>query len=402
VRTLEQIGIELLESLGVTAERRKGFPGLWVQVRKIASIGVRVKRRISYHGMAINIGNDLGIFEMMQPCGLEGIRMTSVLEEIGRKVPMDEVKRRIIPIIARYFGAEEMQPDGAGRGRLPDWLRRPLPVAGRFGETESTLKKLNIDTICNDANCPNRGECWKRGTATVLILGRVCTRGCKFCSVAKGKPLPPDPSEPERIAEMAERMGLKYLVLTSVDRDDLPDGGAGHFRDCINAVRSHLPEMGFEILVPDFKGCQDEALVIFSEARPSVFAHNVETVPSLYLMARQGGDYQRSLELLRLAKQKWPEIPTKSSIMLGLGERDGEVEGVLADLRSVGCDRVTLGQYLRPSKDSLDVVEYVRPEKFDWWAGRAYEMGFTWVMSSAYTRSSYFAEQQSTAGPGQK
>jgi lipoic acid synthetase len=279
-------------------------------------------------------------------------------------------------------------------GKLPPWLRRPWPAGHSFRHTNETLDSLGLETICTNANCPNRGECWGRGTATVLILGNVCTRNCKFCSVASGRPEPPDPTEPARVADMAERMKLKYLVITSVDRDDLPDGGAGHFCDCIDEVRRRCPAMRFEILTPDFRHCQAEALGILTPALPFVFAHNVETVPSLYPVARTGGDYEVSLRLLRMARDRYGDVPTKSSIMLGLGERDEEVEKVLHDLREVGCDRLTIGQYLRPSRDSLDVVEYVRPEVFASWKERALGFGFRWVLSSPFARSSYLAEQE--------
>ncbi len=278
--------------------------------------------------------------------------------------------------------------------KLPPWLRRPWPAGHSFEQTRATLDALGLETICTHANCPNRGECWGRGTATVLILGNVCTRNCGFCSVATGRPKPPDPTEPARLADMAQRMNLKYLVVTSVDRDDLPDGGAGHFRDCINEVRRQCPSMQFEILTPDFRNCQEQALDILAGALPFVFAHNVETVPSLYPAARAGGDYELSLRLLRMARERYAGIHTKSSLMLGLGERDDEVRQVLRDLRAAGCDRITIGQYLRPSKDALDVVEYVPPEKFTWWKDRAIEFGFSWVLSAPFARSSYFAEQE--------
>jgi lipoic acid synthetase len=278
--------------------------------------------------------------------------------------------------------------------KLPPWLRRPLPAGETYNRTENILRSLSLETICYNANCPNRGECWARGTATVLILGNVCTRNCKFCSVTKGKPAPPDPTEPTRVAEMAKQLGLKYLVITSVDRDDLPDGGAGHFRDCINKVREQCSDVKFEILTPDFRDCQAQAIEILADALPFVFAHNLETVASLYPIARAGGNYQRSLNLLKLAKESYDGIQTKSSIMLGLGETDSEVELLLKDLREVGCDRITIGQYLKPSKNSLEVVEYVTPAKFDWWRQKAIKLGFSWVMSSPFARSSYFAEQE--------
>jgi len=280
--------------------------------------------------------------------------------------------------------------------RLPPWLNRPLPADDSFQHTSKVLDSLNLQTICTNANCPNQGECFSRGTATVLILGNICTRNCSFCSVKAGKPEPPDKTEPARLAEMAKQMQLKYLVITSVDRDDLPDGGAGHFRDCIDEVRKQCPDMKFEILTPDFHNCQRRALQILQSSLPFVFAHNVETVPSLYPIARAGGDYQLSLNLLRMAKEQYQSVQTKSSIMLGLGETDTEVEDVLRDLLNVGCNRITIGQYLKPSKDSLEVVEYITPAKFDFWKQKAVEMGFSWVISVPFARSSYFAELYST------
>ena len=396
IRALEQIGIELLKQFGVESERRKGFPGLWVDEKKIASIGVRVSRQVTYHGMAINIFNDLSIFDYVVPCGLEDVKMTSVLNETGRKSPMGDVKNHLSRLLVLHFGSESstgLKP----MPRLPDWLKRPMPAGGDYNKTSDIVNSLGLETICMSANCPNRGQCWSRGTATVLILGNICTRGCKFCSVAKGKPLLPDTTEPVRIAELTKKLGLQYLVITSVNRDDLPDGGAGHFRDCINEVCRQCPGVKFEILTPDFRDCQTEAIDILAEAMPFVFAHNVETVPSLYKKARAGGDYKRSLNLLKIAKDKYENIPIKSSIMLGLGETDEEVEQVLKDLRAVGCTRLTIGQYLKPSKDSLEVVEYIRPGKFDWWKQRAIDIGFDWVISAPFARSSYFAEMATTA-----
>ncbi len=278
--------------------------------------------------------------------------------------------------------------------KLPPWLKRPWPAGHSFQHTRETVESLGIETICTNANCPNRGECWGRGTATVLILGNVCTRNCRFCSVGTGKPQPPDPTEPTRLADMAKQMNIRYLVLTSVNRDDLPDGGASHFRDCIAEVRRQCPAMRFEILTPDFRGCTEQALETLASALPFVFAHNVETVPSLYPAARSGGNYEYSLGVLQMAHDRYPGVATKSSIMLGLGESDDEVEQVLRDLHRVGCDRLTIGQYLKPSKDSLAVVEYITPEKFAWWKERATEIGFSWVLSSPFARSSYFAEQE--------
>jgi lipoic acid synthetase len=347
--------------------------------------------------MAINIQNDLTIFDFLVPCGLEDVEMTSVLKETGKQRSMQEVKEKLSRLVIKHFSDPGNSPTTSQHARrLPPWLKRPLPAGNSYNRTSDLLKSLGLHTICYNANCPNRGECWNRGTATVLILGNVCTRSCKFCSVAAGTPLPPDPTEPGKIAQMAEQMGLKYLVITSVTRDDLPDGGASHFRDCTNKVRKRCPDVKLEILTPDFRGCQAQAIRILREALPFVFAHNIETVPSLYRHVRPGADYQRSLTLLKMAKESYPDTQTKSSIMLGLGETDAEVEQALQDLRNVGCERITIGQYLKPSKDSLEVVEYITPEKFDRWKQKAAELGFSWVISAPFARSSYFAEQENT------
>ena len=385
IRELEAIGIELLEQLGVKSERRKGYPGLWVGEQKIASVGVRVSKFVTYHGMAINIQNDLGIFDYLVPCGLDNVTMTSVRQQTGKDHSMTDVKQKLSQLLINHFSPSPIQR------KLPPWLRRPLPAGDAYNKTGQILKSLGLQTICSNANCPNQGECWARGTATVLILGNICTRNCGFCSVSAGRPEPPDPTEPARLVELAKQLKLKYLVITSVNRDDLPDGGASHFRDCISKIRKNCPDIKFEILTPDFSDCQADAIKILSSALPFVFAHNVETVPSLYPTARSGGNYRQSLNLLKLAKQNY-NIPTKSSIMLGLGETDEEVTQTLKDLRNVECDRITIGQYLKPSKNSLDVVEYIKPEKFDWWKQKALSLGFTWCISSPFARSSYFAE----------
>jgi lipoic acid synthetase len=282
------------------------------------------------------------------------------------------------------------------KGKLPPWLKRRIPASTAYNRTHNVIDGLGIETICTNANCPNQGQCWENGTATVLILGNICTRNCRFCAVGHGKPELPDATEPARVAKMAKDMKLKYLVITSVNRDDLDDGGAGQFRDVIETCRDEVEGIKFELLVPDFKHCQDAALEILAPAMPFVFGHNIETVPALYSTARPGGDYRTSLELLRKAKTAYDGVITKSSMMLGLGEKEDDVIQSLKDLLVVGCDPLALGQYLRPTKDSLEVVEYVEPDKFKWWEQKAYELGFEWVMASPFTRSSFHAEQDST------
>ena len=289
-----------------------------------------------------------------------------------------------------------LKDTGMTKKRLPSWLKRRLGAGAVYNHTHHTISGLGLETICTNANCPNIGQCWGRGTATVLILGNVCTRNCGFCSVGHGRPEKPDVTEPERIAKMAKEMKLKYLVITSVDRDDLSDGGASQFRDVVSCCREENPGIRFELLVPDFRDCQDAAIEILRDALPFVFGHNVETVPSLYSKVRPGADYEVSLALLRKVKEVYGDVETKSSIMLGLGENEDEVMNVLRDLRDVGCDRIAIGQYLRPTKKALDVVEYVEPDKFDWWGEQAKKLGFSWVMSSPFTRSSYHAELEDT------
>jgi lipoic acid synthetase len=281
-------------------------------------------------------------------------------------------------------------------GKLPVWLKRRIGAGVTYNHTRNVLATLGLETICTNANCPNIGECWSKGTATVLILGNICTRNCRFCSVATGRPEPPDPDEPRRVAQMARQLNLKYLVITSVNRDDLPDGGAAHFRNVVNRCRRQIPDMRFELLVPDFRHCQDKAIQILADVVPFVFGHNVETVPSLYQKVRPQANYSLSLALLRRAKETYTDIQTKSSIMLGLGESETEVIDVLKDLRQAQCDRIAIGQYLRPCKDALPVSEFIHPDKFRWWHQEARRLGFSWVMASPFTRSSFHAEKDFT------
>ena len=275
---------------------------------------------------------------------------------------------------------------------FPPWISKGLSTGVQYHRTEGLIKRLDIDTICVQAHCPNQRECWEQGTATVLILGSICTRNCPFCSVSHGIPIPPDIEEPKRIAQMASQLGIQYLVITSVDRDDLADGGASQFVAVVQACREVNPHMRFELLVPDFKGVQHLALEILDSVQPFVFGHNVETVPELYSVARPGGDYARSLGLFSLVRLRWPDIRIKSSMMLGLGESEKQVRRVLQDLRDNGCDRLCLGQYLKPSKDSLEVKQFVHPDRFASWAQEAAAMGFTWVLSEPFARSSYHAQ----------
>jgi lipoic acid synthetase len=256
------------------------------------------------------------------------------------------------------------------------------------------LRENNLHTVCEEASCPNIGECFSGGTATFMILGDVCTRRCPFCDVAHGKPLPPDVNEPANLAKTIAQMRLKYVVITSVDRDDLRDGGARHFADCIAAVREASPHIRIETLVPDFRGRLQPALQALAKALPDVLNHNLETVPRLYKQARPGADYKHSLKLLADFKAEHPHIPTKSGLMLGLGETDDEILEVMRDLRAHQVEMLTLGQYLQPSPHHLPVLRFVAPERFIWFEQQALAMGFTHAACGPMVRSSYHADQQ--------
>jgi len=278
--------------------------------------------------------------------------------------------------------------------KKPAWIRARSPTHPQVGRLKALLRSHRLNTVCEEASCPNIGECFAHGTATFMIMGRLCTRRCPFCDVAHGRPNPLDPQEPENLARALAAMKLKFVVITSVDRDDLRDGGAAHFVACIEAVRQHTPQTSIEILVPDFRGRLAVALDTFAPALPDVFNHNLETVPRLYKAARPGSDYQHSLELLRQFKARYPAVPTKSGLMVGLGEADDEIAMVMRDLRDAGCDMLTIGQYLQPSRDHLPVERFVAPAQFEAFARLGRELGFANVASGPMVRSSYHAEQQ--------
>ena len=278
--------------------------------------------------------------------------------------------------------------------RKPEWIRMKAPDGARYQEIKRILRDNNLHTVCEEASCPNIGECFSGGTATFMILGDICTRRCPFCDVAHGKPLPPDANEPENLARTIAQMKLKYVVITSVDRDDLLDGGAQHFVDCIAAVRAQSPNIKIEILVPDFRGRLEVALEILRKAPPDVMNHNLETIPRLYKQARPGSDYQNSLNLLKAFSEMYPHIPTKSGLMLGLGESDEEILAVMQDLRAHHVSMLTLGQYLQPSVHHLPVMRYVEPQVFEDLRKKADAMGFNNTASGPMVRSSYHADVQ--------
>jgi lipoic acid synthetase len=281
--------------------------------------------------------------------------------------------------------------------RKPEWIRMKVPDSARFQEIKQVLRENKLHTVCEEASCPNIGECFSNGTATFMILGDICTRRCPFCDVSHGKPLPPDVNEPKSLAATIAQMRLRYVVITSVDRDDLMDGGAQHFVDCIRETRALSPEIKIEVLVPDFRGRLDTAVEILKVSPPDVMNHNLETVPRLYKQARPGADYQNSLDLLKVFGQLHPEVPTKSGLMLGLGETDEEILEVMRDLRRHGVTMLTLGQYLQPSQHHLPVMRFVTPERFVQFEQEALAMGFTHAACGPMVRSSYHADTQAHA-----
>ena len=278
--------------------------------------------------------------------------------------------------------------------RKPSWIRIKHPSGSKVDKLKNTLRDQRLFTVCEEAQCPNLGECFNHGTATFMIMGQICTRRCPFCDVAHGKPKALDVNEPKHLADTIKKMQLKYVVITSVDRDDLRDGGANHFKQCIDAVRMHTPNVKIEILTPDFRGRVDKALEVFKSCPPDVFNHNLETVPSLYPKVRPGANYEYSLELLQAFKRQHPGITTKSGLMLGVGESEKQIIDVLKDLRAHQVDMLTLGQYLQPSKHHLAVEAYIHPDQFNKYKDIATELGFSQIASGPMVRSSYHADLQ--------
>jgi lipoyl synthase len=443
VRSVEQLLIDALADLGLpNVGRLREYPGVWVDPdganpRKIAAIGVRLTRGRSMHGFALNVAPDMRYWGYIVPCGIPDKQVTSLAYE-GIDVEM----RRVVDVVAAR--AEALWGNGAGadrqdvvwrhapgdlsafsrgegpgetvpvrlRGRLtqagvteglqiatrkPPWLRSTFRTAPGYLRLKHTMRDLGLVTVCEEAGCPNIFECWADGTATFMINGERCTRACGFCLVDTRHPEPLDATEPERVAEAVERMGLGFAVVTAVARDDLDDGGAGAFAETIRAIRRRTPRVQVEVLVPDCKG--DEAsLAAIVEGRPDVFNHNVETVPRLQRAVRPSAGYARSLAVLARAKEAG--LVTKSGLIVGMGESDDEVEATLADLRAVGIDIVTIGQYLRPTTHHLPVARWVEPETFDRYRMVGEALGIPHIESSPLTRSSYHARQAAGAAAG--
>jgi lipoic acid synthetase len=454
VHGIEQVVIDTLAELGVPAGRLAAYPGVWVDAdgpapRKICAIGVRVTRGRSMHGLAFNVDPDMSWFERIVPCGIGDKAVTSLAAE-GVHTSM----REVVDVVARH-AALRWAPDGlyerqdvawpvpaasgglgggsgggAGGGsggglaervpgerlrirlrqagvdpgsglptsaRKPAWLRVPARMGGEYLGLRRTVRHLGLVTVCEEAGCPNIYECWAEGTATFMINGERCTRSCGFCLVDTRHPLPPDADEPERVAAAVAQLGLAYAVVTAVARDDLPDGGATGYAETIRAIRRRCPSTAVEVLIPDCKGDAGSLATIF-EARPDVLNHNLETVARLQRAVRPSAGYARSLAVLARAKEAG--LVTKSGMILGMGEHRHEVVGALADLRAVGVDIVTLGQYLRPTATHLPVARWWTPEEFESLGAVGEEMGFAHVESSPLTRSSYHARGAAEAAVG--
>ncbi len=400
LQRLEAVTIRMLRTYGIRGGRLEGHPGVWVEGEKIAAIGLAVQDGVTRHGLALNVAPNMAHFDLLIPCGLPDRGVTSMERALGTAPDHQEVTVRLLQAFGEVFPRLIREGDVDALARFvddgvehPTWLWRRI-AAGAEPAVESMgrlLDELSLRTVCQEALCPNLTECFSRGTATFMILGDVCTRGCRFCAVKRGQPEPIDPSEPERVAAAAARLGLRHLVVTAVTRDDLRDGGAAQFAATVEAVRRELPECPVELLVPDFGGsCSAMDLVL--GARPDVLNHNLETVPRLYRGVRPGANYRRSLALLAYAKSRSPQVVTKSGLILGLGEGGAEVYRVLHDLRRARCDLVTLDQYLQPTARQLPVARYLSPEEFTGYEESGAELGFASVLAGPLVRSSYRAE----------
>jgi lipoic acid synthetase len=422
LRKLEEVLIRTLDRFAIRAERVGGKTGVWIagRPRKIASIGVGVRRWVTCHGIALNVTTDLEFFRAIVPCGLSGIEMTSMANELGRDVARRDVENALVEEFASAFGwnlapSAEDRPRGAtpkrGRryaariseaepgvsgDRKPPWLRARVPSGESYLRTRRILADLSLATVCQEALCPNLAECWAHSTATFMLMGESCTRSCGFCAVKHGAPARLDPLEPGRVAEAAARLELRHVVVTSVNRDDLPDGGAAHFAATARAIKSRIAQCKVELLIPDFQGSQS-SLAIVVASPVDVLDHNVETVPRLYATVRPGSKYDRSIELLARAKRMRGDLLVKSGIMAGLGETDEELFAVFCDLRAAGCDILTVGQYLRPTREHLPVRRFVTPDEFAELRRRALELGFHHVESAPLVRSSYHAWEHTEA-----
>ena len=438
VRRIERALIQTLSGLGVEAWAEDGYTGVWTEKGKVAAIGVRVSRRVTMHGFALNLTPDMSFFEMMNPCGIADRPVTSVSDLVERKITLEEAVEALIPHFEDVFGYTETETQLAafvrGQGKVssfevdrlleagtfspekraekpvvvngripgepvrPDWMKVTARLDGDYLELKKLMRGLDLNTVCEEANCPNIYECWGMGTATLMILGDKCTRACSFCNVTTGKPTEYDIFEPFRAAEAIEKMNLKHAVITSVNRDDLDDGGADIFARTITESRRRSPSTEIEVLIPDFKGDR-EALQTVMDARPEVLNHNTETVLRLQRDIRTSASYGRSLALLWRAKQMNPDGLTKSGLIVGMGETREEVLATLADMRAVGIDIITIGQYLRPTARHRPIHRYVHPDEFAEYKAFGEGLGIPHVESGPLVRSSYHARESREAVP---
>ncbi len=391
VHTLEQVMLAVVQHFGIAANRDDRNHGIWVDNQKLGSVGIAVRHGISYHGLALNVNMDLEPFSWMNPCGLHGVSMTSMEKQSGQAVDIKAVGSVMAEEFANAF-QEPHTKKNTTRIAKPKWLRQRLPTGSGYEKTRQLLRSSGLSTVCQEARCPNQFECFGKGAATFMLMGENCTRNCGFCAVAHAGPDQLDPEEPAQIAAAVHGMGLKYAVLTSVTRDDLPDGGAAHFSKAIQAIRKMCPDTLVEVLIPDLQG-NETALEFLCQHKPSVLNHNIETVAGLYPEVRPQAIYERSLALLANVKKKNPDIVTKSGLMLGLGETREELQQTMTDIRDTGCDLLTLGQYLQPTRDHLAVHRYVPPEEFATIRKTALELGFAGVAAGPHVRSSYQAKE---------
>ena len=434
VRRIEAMLITALGDLGVEAWAEDGYTGVWTERGKVAAIGIRVARGVSMHGFSLNVDPDLDYFTRIVPCGITDRQVTSVSAVLGRRVSLEEAVEALLPHVAQFgsapaetqlgafvrgagraFDVDAMLAAGvfsprdpndvpllirgvlAGEPERPEWMKvkASLDTSG-YVELKGLMREQNLNTVCEEAGCPNIYECWSSGTATLMLLGDKCTRACAFCDVTTGRPGEVDLDEPQRAASAVAAMGLSHAVLTSVNRDDLPDGGASIFAETINRIAAELPGCDVEVLIPDFKGDPD-ALQTVMDAKPSVLNHNTETVLRLQRDIRTGANYGRSLALLARAKWANPAGVVKSGLIVGMGETEAEVLGALADLRAVGVDIVTIGQYLRPTARHRRIDRYVHPDEFARYAREGERLGLPHVESGPLVRSSYHARDSLSA-----
>jgi lipoic acid synthetase len=435
VNRLEGGLIETLAVLGVEAWSEPGYTGVWTDRGKVAAIGVRVSRGVTMHGFALNVNPDLSYFTHINPCGITDRRVTSLAELLGRPVTIEEVVGELVPQFGAAFGYPNVETQlgafvrGQGRARRfevdrlldegtfapqpgdpattergllpgeperPEWMRVRAHMGSEYSDIKKLMRDMELNTVCEEAGCPNIYECWSQGTATLMILGDRCTRACSFCDVTTGKPTEVDVFEPLRAAAAVEQMGLRHAVVTSVNRDDLDDGGAAIFAATIREIRKRVPSCDVEVLIPDFKGDRPALETVMSE-QPSVLNHNTETVLRLQRDVRTAANYGRSLALLARAKWINPSGAVKSGLIVGMGETKEEIVGTLADLRAVGVDIVTIGQYLRPSARHRRVHRYVDPDEFNEYRQFGEGIGISKVESGPLVRSSYHARESLAA-----